>query len=58
MREALLRRGRSQWHAVQHDLIAGRSQQQPGLSTLIQRRAQFFPGSFELRRRPHVPKFV
>jgi hypothetical protein len=58
LREALLGRGCAQWHPVQNDLIAGSTEQQSGFPALIQRRAQFLPGSFELRRRAHMSKFI
>jgi hypothetical protein len=58
LREALLRRRRSQRHAVQNDLVAGSAQQQSRVSTLIQRRTQFLPSGFKLCHSAHVPKLV
>jgi len=58
LREALLGCGRTQGHAVQNDLITRSSQQQPRISAVIQSKAQFLPGGLELRRGPHVSKFI
>jgi len=58
LREAFFAGGSAEWHAVQQDLISRGSKQQPAANALIERTSELFPRSFELRRGPHMAKFI
>jgi hypothetical protein len=50
--------GCAEWHAIQQDLVSGRSKQKPAAAALIERTSELFPRSFKLRRRSHMAKFI
>jgi hypothetical protein len=58
LRETFFTGGRTEWHAVQQDLVPRSSKQKPAAAALIERTSELFPRSFKLRRRPHMAKFV
>jgi hypothetical protein len=58
LREAFFTGGGPEWHAVQQNLIARRSQQKTTSDALIERASELFPRSLKLRRSPHVAKFI
>jgi hypothetical protein len=58
LRETFFTGGRTEWHAVQQNLIPRSSKQKPAAAALIERTSELFPRSFELRRRSHMAKFI